>query len=68
MELFKCSLCGKDTEGFGNNPDPLPSINDSDECCDDCNFTKVIPGRLEALFGRNGSTGRVKILDTEKGN
>lgn len=56
MDLFKCCLCGKDTKEFGNNPDPLPSINDSDECCDECNETKVIPARLSSLFNIGGLT------------
>jgi len=66
MELFKCCLCGKDTKGFGNNPDPLPSLNDSDECCDECNATKVIPARLSALLMMDGLTSRRKQFNSEK--
>jgi hypothetical protein len=68
MEQFKCCLCGKLSEGFGNNPDPLPSLNDSDECCDECNGTKVIPARLSALMMMDGLTSRVKRFDSEKEN
>ena len=47
---FKCCLCDKVMEGYGNNPDPLV-IDDDAECCDDCNSTKVIPARLAQMFG-----------------
>ena len=42
---FTCSLCGKDSVGWGHNPAPL--IDDVDaRCCDDCNRDRVIPARL----------------------
>jgi hypothetical protein len=48
MEILECCLCGKVIEsGFGNNPDPLPVKNEDDECCDACNYEKVIPARME---------------------
>lgn len=65
MEQFKCCLCGKDSEGFGNNPDPLPSKNESDECCDECNSTKVIPARMSLLMMMDGLTSRVKGFSKE---
>ena len=43
----KCSICGKNYKGYGNNAQP---INDG-ECCDKCNFTAVVPTRLEIAFG-----------------
>ena len=45
-DYWSCCLCGKFFSGFGNNPDPL-SIRDDDECCDDCNWGKVIPARVK---------------------
>ena len=42
-----CCLCGKELEGYGNDPAPL---KDSGECCDQCNAEKVIPARLEAVL------------------
>ena len=42
-----CCLCGKEFEGYGNNPAPL---KESGECCDRCNAEKVIPVRLETLL------------------
>ena len=50
---FKCCLCGKHSEGwgdkkqFGNNPQPL---KDDCECCDECNNSKVIPARLKRYY------------------
>ena len=40
-----CCLCGRTIEGYGNNPFPL-SENEDDRCCDNCNWTKVIPARI----------------------
>ena len=42
-----CSLCGEKFTGWGNNPSPLADVDD--RCCDDCNWIKVIPARLEAM-------------------
>lgn len=36
-----CCLCGKEFEGYGNNPAPYPG----DICCDDCNEIAVITTR-----------------------
>lgn len=54
MEKFKCCLCDKEVEGYGNNPSPL-SENEDDECCDECNLTKVIPARINSLFPKTNS-------------
>jgi hypothetical protein len=40
---FICCICGEESEGYGNNPDPVRS---SGECCDACNRKFVIPARL----------------------
>lgn len=42
---MKCSICKNELMGFGNNAEPI----NSERCCDTCNFTKVIPVRLEML-------------------
>lgn len=41
-----CSICLKNYRGFGNNAWP---VNDG-RCCDKCNWTKVVPKRLEKVF------------------
>ena len=44
MKKYKCVLCGRECEGYGNNPRPLKHEG---RCCNECNSTKVIPARLE---------------------
>jgi hypothetical protein len=46
-ETGKCSLCDKQYEDFGHNPEPLKSVGE--RCCDSCNQNKVIPARLLAF-------------------
>lgn len=41
----KCDICGKEFQGYGNNPAPL----EGKVCCDNCNKTYVIPARLKQL-------------------
>ena len=42
----KCCICGNEFDGWGNNPFP---IKYEGECCRDCNFTYVLPARIERL-------------------
>ena len=43
---MKCCVCGKEINGYGNNPFPLCAMNDSiSRCCDDCN-TSVVKARI----------------------
>lgn len=45
---YTCCICHKDFEGWGNNPWPV--VNDYDaECCDECNWEKVVPARLKLM-------------------
>ena len=50
--MKKCCICGKEVEGYGNNPWPI-STNIEDRCCDECNLTVVVPKRLEMIQERN---------------
>ena len=43
---MKCCICGKEIEGYGNNPWPVNQEEDA-RCCDDCNWSVVIPARIE---------------------
>ncbi len=45
--MAKCSICGKDYEGYGNNAKPV----NNGQCCDECNFRVVIPERMKRTFG-----------------
>lgn len=38
-----CPICGKEFEGYGNNPEPL---NIKEKVCDRCNLEVIIPIRL----------------------
>lgn len=40
-----CCICGRDFNGYGNNPNP---VKEEGECCSLCNTTIVIPARLKA--------------------
>ena len=42
-----CCLCGKEFEGYGNNPYPLVK-DEGARCCDECN-NDVIMARIAAL-------------------
>lgn len=42
-----CCLCGGKYTMYGNNPSPLcDEDDDTSQCCDKCNWEKVIPARL----------------------
>jgi len=47
---YTCCLCGSEEFGYGNNPDPLGKL--PKRCCDTCNYSKVIPARIEMMMGR----------------
>lgn len=53
LPTLTCCLCGATFVGWGNNPSPL-SDNPDDRCCDDCNYTKVIPARLAEIAEKFG--------------
>lgn len=41
---MKCCLCKGEIEGkYGHNAQPLAD----GRCCDTCNYTKVVPKRIE---------------------
>lgn len=44
---MKCCICGKEFEGYGNNPYP---VKYGGRCCDECNTKIVIPARMSGLF------------------
>jgi hypothetical protein len=53
---YTCCICGKESEGWGNNPDPVTNeagefFKEDAQCCDECNDMVVIPKRLEEMLG-----------------
>ena len=45
-DTFVCVLCGSTVAEFGNNPDPLASVDE--RCCNRCNAEKVVPARCKS--------------------
>lgn len=56
-KLFICCICNSLNAGFGNNPEgaawqtedgkiEMPEFSNHDRCCNACNSSYVIPGRL----------------------
>lgn len=41
-EEYTCCICGKTFYGYGNDPYPM---KDEGECCETCQWEKVIPER-----------------------
>lgn len=39
---MKCCICGKEIEGYGNNPMPVAGT----ACCDECNNKVIVPLRV----------------------
>ncbi len=63
-----CCICGKNFEGFGNNPEPLQPFNNGENvCCDDCN-KGVIAARIARATGNASPAPAVTALyDFEDG-
>ena len=43
QSLKKCVICGEIFEEWGNNALPVKD----GQCCNECNYSKVIPARIE---------------------
>ena len=57
MEKWNCKMCGVESQGFGNNPQPLLESVD-DRVCYECNARFVVPARsLEAMSIRRANGG-----------
>ena len=48
-EKHTCCICHCEFTGWGNNPDPYPTEDGNDRCCDECNMNFVIPARFKAI-------------------
>lgn len=51
---YVCCICGKEFEGYGNNPWPIGNdvYSEEDRCCDKCNLDYVIPARIALLVDK----------------
>ena len=52
MEKFTCCICGKEFEGWGNNPYP---IKEDGRCCDECNNLVIIERIKQLANSKNNS-------------
>ena len=51
--MTKCVICGREFDGFGNNPNPIVDCAaEEGRCCDSCNWRFVVPMRLQILETR----------------
>jgi len=57
MEKHICCICGKEFEGYGNNPDP---VRKEGRCCDICN-NLVILERLRLMQIANTVTRKIEV-------
>lgn len=57
-EIKTCCICGEKIEGWGNNPWP---IKEDGECCDKCNYEKVIPARIKKMYSTEITTKDISI-------
>ena len=48
MSKKTCCICGKEINGWGNDPYPVVTDNNA-ECCDACNMTYILPARIARL-------------------
>lgn len=46
INKYKCCICFKYFEGYGNNPYPVLKEG---ECCNECNQKYVIPARISLM-------------------
>ena len=59
---MKCCICGREIEGYGNNPHPVYADDFDARCCDECNDNVVIPLRILGLHRDDDEIAR-KIMD-----
>ena len=59
-----CCICETPIIGYGNNAEPLAV----GRCCDDCNFTKVVPFRINTLINRERNECEEKRSRTDTNN
>ena len=55
-----CCICGKEYEGYGDNPFP---VKEEGCCCQSCNYSVVVPERWERhkAYQRGEATGAGKV-------
>lgn len=54
---YKCCICGKTFNDYGNNPAPVNNEPDA-RCCDMCNKEAVIPARIKLWLLRKNTNSK----------
>lgn len=62
---YKCSFCGEEHEGYGNDPWPV-DMEPEHRVCDNCNTEVVIPARIKQLFKKENVNEAVERSEVEK--
>lgn len=72
---MKCCICKKEFHGFMNNPwgaawknkdgelELLEDFKPGEVCCDECNRSYVIPGRIYRMKAQKESTQQTKSIE-----
>ena len=61
----KCCICGQPYDLYGNNPYPL-TTDESQRCCNACDWAYVMPARLLARSGKRFTLEDAKKLEAQK--
>lgn len=63
MEKHICCICGKEFEGWGNDPCPVV-MDENAKCCDACDLGVVLPARMKAMKKERpkNETSRTELL------
>jgi hypothetical protein len=63
MEKHICCICGKEFEGWGNDPCPVV-MDEKAKCCDKCDMEVVLPARIKAMKKERpkNETSRTELL------
>ena len=63
MEKHICCICGKEFEGWGNDPAPVV-MDENAKCCDACDLGVVVPARIKAMRKERpkNETSRTELL------
>lgn len=48
MDTFKCCICGKEVNEWGNDPWPV-DMHPDHKCCNACDMSVVLAARLRSM-------------------
>lgn len=66
IKKIKCCFCGKEVEGYGNDPRPIKvACEEMPRCCDECNKKFVVPTRVSVWGKENELRMALKLACEE---